>query len=61
MPRKVRHQGAIVNQDHILLIRNLEHNTGQTYWLLPGGGRDGSETEEQCVVREMQEDRKSVV
>jgi 8-oxo-dGTP pyrophosphatase MutT (NUDIX family) len=59
--RNARYQGAIVQNDNILLIRHLEHRTGRTYWLLPGGGRDGEETEEDCVRREMKEETGLVV
>jgi 8-oxo-dGTP diphosphatase len=38
------------------LIQHRHHPTGQSYWLLPGGGIDGDETEEECVIREMKEE-----
>ncbi len=56
MQRDIRYQGAIVRDHHILLIRHQDHNGGRTYWLLPGGGREGVETEEACVAREMSEE-----
>jgi ADP-ribose pyrophosphatase YjhB (NUDIX family) len=56
MSRAVRYQGAIIRDDHILLIRHCEHATGHSYWLLPGGGREAGETEEACVRREMLEE-----
>ncbi len=56
MQRDIRYQGAIVRDHHILLIRHQDHNGGRTYWLLPGGGREGAETEEACVAREMSEE-----
>lgn len=56
MKRETRYQGAIILDDHILLIKHLEHDTGRTYWLLPGGGREPEETEEACVQREMREE-----
>lgn len=56
MKRATRYQGAIVHNDHILLIKHCEHATGRTYWLLPGGGRESHETEEACVQREMHEE-----
>ncbi|MBU0492450.1 MAG: NUDIX hydrolase [Chloroflexi bacterium] len=40
----------------ILLICHREHDSGRTYWLIPGGGREPGETEEQCVQREMREE-----
>jgi ADP-ribose pyrophosphatase YjhB (NUDIX family) len=56
MKRTVRYQGAIIRDDHILLIRHREHTTGRVYWLLPGGGREAHESEEACVQREMREE-----
>jgi ADP-ribose pyrophosphatase YjhB (NUDIX family) len=56
MKRTTRYQGAIIRDDHILLIRHREHATGLAYWLLPGGGREADETEEACVRREMLEE-----
>jgi len=54
--RHTRYQGAIINDDHILLIRHLEHLSGRTYWVIPGGGKMQEETDEECVRREMQEE-----
>ncbi len=56
MKRDVRYQGAIVRDHHLLLIRHRDHATGRSYWVMPGGGREGSETEEACVAREMSEE-----
>ena len=56
MSRIIRYQGAIVQGHRILLIRQHEHASGRTYWLLPGGGVEAGETEEQCVRREMREE-----
>ena len=62
MTRYTRYQGAIVRGDEILLIRHAEHGVkGRSYWLLPGGGIEASETEEECVIREMQEETNLVV
>ena len=54
--RDIRYQGAIVRDDHILLIRHRENESGRSYWILPGGGIEPGETEEGCVIREMQEE-----
>jgi ADP-ribose pyrophosphatase YjhB (NUDIX family) len=56
MGRDIRYQGAIIRDDHILLIRHKEHATGRAYWVIPGGGRESNETEEACVEREMREE-----
>ena len=54
--RHTRYQAAIMIGSQILLIRHEEHNHGRTYWLLPGGGREDGESEEECVIREMREE-----
>ena len=55
MKRVVRYQGAVVRDGHILLVRQ---RFGGEYecWNVPGGGLEGDETEEQCVVREIKEE-----
>ena len=54
--RTVRCQGAIVRDQHLLLIQHREHASGHAYWLLPGGGQEGAESEIDCVIREMREE-----
>jgi len=54
--REIRYQGAILQDHHILLIKHRQHATGRSYWLFPGGGIEDSETEEECVIREMKEE-----
>ncbi len=54
--RRTRYQGAIIRQDHILVIQHREHSSGRSYWLLPGGGLEPGESEEDCVQREMWEE-----
>jgi ADP-ribose pyrophosphatase YjhB (NUDIX family) len=56
MKRDVRYQGAILRDDDILLIKHREHDSGHSYWLLPGGGREDKESEEDCIRREMHEE-----
>jgi 8-oxo-dGTP diphosphatase len=51
-----RYQGAIIRDHHILLIKQIEHASGRSYWLIPGGGIEPDETEEDCVQREMLEE-----
>ena len=54
--RRTRYQGAILKGCTILLIRHQDHENGQSYWLLPGGGRNPGESPETCVAREMLEE-----
>ena len=56
MARHTRYQGLIVENDHVLLIQHREHATGREYWVIPGGGLDSAETEEECVIREVREE-----
>ncbi|MBN2678212.1 MAG: NUDIX hydrolase [Anaerolineaceae bacterium] len=56
MDRVIRYQGAILRGDHLLLIKHHEHDSGREYWILPGGGREPDESEEDCVKREMLEE-----
>jgi len=56
MTRAIRYQAAIIRGKEILLIRHLEHESGRTYWLLPGGGIEAGETEIQCIKREVYEE-----
>jgi 8-oxo-dGTP pyrophosphatase MutT (NUDIX family) len=56
MNRLIRYQGAIIQDDQILLIMHREHATSRAYWVIPGGGREPGETEKACVQREMREE-----
>ena len=56
MSRHTRYQGFIVQGNRVLLIKHRHHDTGEAYWVIPGGGREGAETEAQCVLREMKEE-----
>ena len=56
MIRDIRYQAAIIHNQQILLIQHREHASGRSYWLLPGGGREGDETPEQCLRREVNEE-----
>jgi 8-oxo-dGTP pyrophosphatase MutT (NUDIX family) len=61
MARVIRYQGAIIRDQHLLLIRHREHDTGRSYWLFPAGGIEEGETEEACVAREMWEETELTV
>lgn len=56
MQRMCRYQGAIVEGDCLLLIRFRDPSSKNTFWLIPGGGLEPDETEEECVLREMREE-----
>lgn len=56
MARHTRYQGLIVENDRVLLIKHREHATERAYWVMPGGGIEPGETEEQCVIREISEE-----
>lgn len=56
MNRHTRYQAAIMRRSQILLIQHREHSGGRSYWLLPGGGREAGESEEDCVRREVREE-----
>jgi 8-oxo-dGTP diphosphatase len=56
MSRTIRYQGAILRDHHILLIKHRHHADGRAYWVIPGGGIEEGETEQQCVRREMREE-----
>jgi 8-oxo-dGTP pyrophosphatase MutT (NUDIX family) len=56
LARVTRYQGAIVRNDRILLLLQELVESGETYWLIPGGGILEGETEFECVKREMKEE-----
>jgi 8-oxo-dGTP pyrophosphatase MutT (NUDIX family) len=56
MSRTTRYQGAVIRNDRMLLIKHHEYATGHGYWVIPGGGREDGETEEECVIREVKEE-----
>ena len=54
--RTTRYQGAIIQNDCLLLIRFRDPVSERTFWLIPGGGLETGESEEECVKREMREE-----
>lgn len=54
MKRHTRYQAVIV-EDHRALMLKIEDG-GQKFWLIPGGGIEEGETEEECVRREVREE-----
>jgi 8-oxo-dGTP diphosphatase len=56
LSRHTRYQGLIIKDHQILLIMHREHASGRAYWVIPGGGLEPDETEQECVIREMIEE-----
>ena len=54
MHRETRYQAAILEDHHVLLLRIEEKD--DSFWVIPGGGREDSESEEECVIREVGEE-----
>jgi 8-oxo-dGTP diphosphatase len=53
----VRYQAAIIQNDHLLMLKVWDHAfSGKTFWVIPGGGRHPNEAEEDCVKREVLEE-----
>lgn len=53
--RDIRYQAAIIREHHVLLAQ-MSTPEGRVFWLPPGGGREGNETPEECILREIQEE-----
>ena len=45
-----------LSQDQILLVRHEDPTTGETYWVLPGGGREPGESFAEAAAREVREE-----
>ncbi len=56
MLRHTRIQGLIIQNHKILLIRCYEWRTSISFWVIPGGGPEPGETDEECAIREMKEE-----
>ncbi|HVC36007.1 MAG TPA: NUDIX domain-containing protein [Candidatus Dormibacteraeota bacterium] len=51
--RRARVRALIMVDEHVLLVRNW---LGMQEWTLPGGGAKRSETDQEALVRELQEE-----
>lgn len=57
MKPTARYEAAIIQNDHVLLLKVWDHTySGKIFWLIPGGGIHPDETEENCVKREALEE-----
>jgi len=56
LKRHTRYQALIVENHAVLLIKHSEHHSDRSYWVIPGGGLDGHESEIECVIREAREE-----
>jgi 8-oxo-dGTP pyrophosphatase MutT (NUDIX family) len=56
MTRHTRYQGFIIQDHKVLLIKHQSRTSDLSYWVVPGGGIEDSESEEECVIREMKEE-----
>ena len=56
MQRIIRCQAAIIQNDHLLLLKANDPISSKIFWLIPGGGQEQNETEEECVEREVREE-----
>ena len=55
--RDIRYQAAIIQDDHVLMLKVWDYgDTGKTFWVIPGGGREPGESEAACVQREVREE-----
>jgi ADP-ribose pyrophosphatase YjhB (NUDIX family) len=53
---RVRCQGAIIQDDHILLIGWRDQEPDHSFWVIQGGGQEQGETAEACLTRETREE-----
>ena len=53
--RDIRYQAALV-KDHSVLLARMRMPDGRTFWMPPGGGREGDESPIEAVRREILEE-----
>ena len=56
MKHRIRAAAIIVGDDRLLLVKHVHPQTGETWWVPPGGGLEGTETIHECVKREVYEE-----
>jgi ADP-ribose pyrophosphatase YjhB (NUDIX family) len=56
MGRIVRCQAIILKDNKILILRQYNYKRQEEYWMLPGGGLEDGETEEEGIKRELKEE-----
>lgn len=54
--RIVRCQAVILKDNKMLVLRQYNYKRQEEYWMLPGGGLEDGETEQQCIIREIKEE-----
>ena len=55
--KTTRYQAAIVKNHRILMLKVWDHAfSGRTFWVIPGGGCNPNESEQECVRREVREE-----
>lgn len=53
--RDIRYQAAVMQKNHVLLAQ-MQMPDGRTFWLPPGGGREGEESPTETLQREILEE-----
>ena len=51
-----RCSGVVFQDGHLLLVRQVIYASQESWWGLPGGGREPGETDEEAVRREVREE-----